>query len=172
MRGPSIQRSRFTSLPNHVAIATAKKLQKYIAPHLGHVQAMQDLQHFQSNYLWVLLRFWRWNEILAEAEPTENLPYVRTLWRNARAVAFMRLGDLANAEAEIKKLDLAASDPALEKIMIMGLNKGSEIVAIGVEEAKGELAAARGDYKSAIEHLQKAIAKQDSLVYIKPPSWF
>jgi Flp pilus assembly protein TadD len=45
------------------------------------------------------------------------------------------------------------------------------VLEIGAEVLAGHIAAARGAYDEAVEHLRRAAALEDELVYGEPPEW-
>lgn len=158
---------------SQVAIQAARKLaQRHEDQH--DLMASADwatLQYYYAMPLYALLRFGAWDEILAEPEPAADLPYTRATWHYARGTAFTRRGDLAAAAAELAALSSLAADPAMDDFMIWGLNSFRQIFTLGREVLSGELAAARGDFDTAVAHLEEAVYLEDSLVYDEPPDW-
>lgn len=50
-------------------------------------------------------------------------------------------------------------------------NSAAAIPGIAPGVAAGELAARRGDYTNALEHLEKAVRLEEALVYTEPADW-
>lgn len=117
----------------------------------------------------VLMRFGKWQEILAEPEPADSLPLARTKRLFARATALTALNKPVEAEVEAKAFHAAAA--ALSEEAVMGNNPASEIVAIARLVLAGEMAAARNDFAGAIKSLEEAAQREDALKYDEPPDW-
>ncbi len=129
------------------------------------------VQHYWITPLYGYIRFARWNEILAAEEPDEDLIYPRAVWRFARGMALARTGQLDEAAAEAEALDSLASNTELERVTVWDLNTTAALIDIAVEVLAGEMAAAKGDYGTAIEALQAAVEMEDALTYDEPPPW-
>lgn len=154
---------------SEIAIEAGRKVAANIR--LEQIEQFPTVEFFQTVPLLSLVRFARWDEILNEQKPPEQLKFSLAIWRYARSVAFARTGDLAAAEAE-----LAAMTPLLanESIWFLDGNDypASQILAIAESLGKGELALAREDFTAAIGHFTKAVGSQDTLPYTEPPFWY
>jgi tetratricopeptide (TPR) repeat protein len=134
-------------------------------------EGLGTLQHYWSSPLWAWIRFDAWEEILAYPEPDEDLVYPRGVRRFARGMAMASTGRLDEAAAELAALKTLAADPALEKVTIWDINNTTDLLAIAVEVLTGEISAKQGDTATAIAHLRKGVALEDSLNYDEPPPW-
>ena len=135
------------------------------APGLG------ALQHYYMMPVLFGARFGRWEDVLAEREPAEDLPYPRALRHYARALARVAAGDLSAAESELAALRRLRTDERLKTVTIWDLNAGSSILDIAQASAEGELAAARRDWPAAVAALRRAVVLEDALGYDEPPPW-
>ncbi len=133
---------------------------------------MGMLQHFAAIPLYAKVRFGRWDEILAEPPPPEDLPYLRAIWHYARGLAQDRRGRAADAAAELAALAGVAGDPDLEAVAPWGGNEVPALVSIATRVLAGELAASRGDFAAALSQLREAVRIEDGLRYNEPPDWF
>ncbi len=116
-----------------------------------------------------LMRFGRWDELLALPAPREQLPVTRTIWRCARGVALAAKGDVAGARREQA---LASEARALvPPDARMANNPAGEVLAIADELLEGEILYRTGDIDGAAARLRAAIAIEDRLRYIEPPDW-
>ncbi|HTL16826.1 MAG TPA: hypothetical protein VL793_06290, partial [Patescibacteria group bacterium] len=116
-----------------------------------------------------LMRFGRWQEILAEHEPAENLPLSRALWHYTRTSALIALNRTQEAAAERADFDRAAA--AVPKEWRFGNNSARDILAIAMKVLDGETAARKGGFELAVQKLQQAVQLEDGLKYDEPPDW-
>ncbi len=132
----------------------------------------ETLQHYYSMPLYTMTRFGKWDEILAQTAPAEDLMYPNGVWHYARGTAFTAKGQLQEASQELEKLKAIATDPALTKVTIWDINTTTDLLNIAVEVLTGKLAAKQGDYTQAIAHLKTAVNLEDQLNYDEPSSWY
>jgi len=117
----------------------------------------------------VLMRFGRWEEILAFPEPIEVFPVTRTLRHYARGVAYTAEGDLAKARSEQEAF--LAAKKKVSKDAKFGNNAALDLVAIAENVLAGEIAAREGRMDAAIASLREAVKREDALLYDEPPDW-
>lgn len=117
----------------------------------------------------VLMRFGRWDDILAEPAPPEYWPITTALWRFARGVALANTGQLAQAQAEREHFAEAAN--AVPADALMAINQAHDVLAIAELMLDGEIAYNRGDVDTAVARLRAASEREDRLVYMEPPEW-
>ena len=117
-------------------------------------------------------RFARWEAVLAEREPAEDLPYPRALRHYARALARIANGDVSAADSELASLRRIRGDERLKTVTIWDLNTGTSLLDIAQATVEGELAAARNDWAVAVATLRRAVATEDALTYDEPPPWY
>ncbi|WP_439106799.1 hypothetical protein [Congregibacter sp.] len=152
-----------------VAIEAGRKVASNVR--LEQIQQFPTVEFFQTVPLLSLVRFARWDEILAEPEPPGDLPFSLAVWHYARSVALTRGGDTDGAAAE-----LAAMEPLMDNESIWFLDgndyPASQVLAIAMALGSGELAQQQGDLDAAIEFYEVAVAAQDQLPYTEPPFWY
>jgi tetratricopeptide (TPR) repeat protein len=151
----------------HAAAQTRTKTDTAMlrAPGLG------ALQHYYMMPLLMKARFTRWDAVLAEPEPAEDLPYARGLRHYARALARVAQGDAGAAQSELASLRRLRGDERLKSVTIWDLNTGASLLDIAQSSVEGELAAARNDWTAAVAALRRAVATNDGLTYDEPPPW-
>ncbi len=154
------------------SIAAARHTAAHVNRSLMRDPQLAMLQHFSSIPYYALVRFGKWDEILEEPAPDADLLYPTAVWHYARGIAYVRKKQLGEAKKELQAVRAIASNPALANIRIWGLNPTSSLAEIAAGVLQGELAAARGDIKTATAALRKAIAIEDGLIYGEPPDWF
>jgi len=117
----------------------------------------------------VLVRFGRWEEILALRDYPEKRPISRAMRRYARSIACSALGRTDEARAEIAAFnDIAKTVPTNWTI---GFNPAHAVFPLARKMMHGELAFREGDHDKAFELLREAVALEDELIYDEPPSW-
>jgi tetratricopeptide (TPR) repeat protein len=153
-----------------MALAEARRLAMVSEDKVALFPPVED---FLTYPLLMMVRFGKWDAVLAEPAPPEGRIYQGGVWRFARGMAFARLGRHAEAEAELEALRAAAADP---KAAALGANGGTTntamLLSIAADQLDGELAAAKGDTSDAIAALEAAVERQDGIRYTEPPPWF
>jgi tetratricopeptide (TPR) repeat protein len=117
----------------------------------------------------VLMRFGRWEEILAEPKPRQDLPLSRALWHFTRAVALTALDRTEAAGTESEAFQKAAG--AVPKDWTFGNNLAADLLAIATKVLDGEMAARAGRLDESIALLSEGARLQDALRYDEPPDW-
>jgi hypothetical protein len=151
------------------ALDAARRTQAAIPAELVGAPGLGMTQQGNTAPLRTLVRFGRWDEILAEAEPAE-LPYVRGTWHYARGMARVGKGELDEARAELARLETLAADPSLAETVV-GFNTAASVLAIARDVLAGEIAAKAGQPQEAITRLRAAARAEDALTYGEPPVW-
>ena len=149
------------------AIESANKVAEQIADET--LTEMPMLAGFRVIPYWALARFGKWDQVLALPKPPED-PFLTGAWHYVRGQAYIAKGDLAAAQKELEAVQKIAAKPSLD-YTLFSPNSAAKILAIAPEVLAGELAAARGDYDTAIARLQQAVLLEDGLVYTEPTEW-
>jgi tetratricopeptide (TPR) repeat protein len=119
----------------------------------------------------VLIRFGRWDEILALPIPDDQQLYCTTtaMLHYARGISFAVTGDHEHAAAERDRFR-AAVDRVLDTRMLFN-NTCRDILAIAGAMLDGELAYRAGAVEEGFAALRRAIELDDSLPYDEPWGW-
>jgi hypothetical protein len=120
--------------------------------------------------LHMMVRFGRWDEILAEPAPEESTSFVRGIWHYARARAFVHTGKTREASSEIRALDKLRESGDFG-IMTIGFADPKLLLTLASNIATAELAAERGRFEEAVALLDDAVRIEDGLMYNEPPDW-
>ncbi len=148
------------------AEAAARKMVNAAKPFIEQAPGVMD--QFVPTPWFVLLRFGKWDRMLAEPAPSnEKLPVTRAIWRYGRALALKGKGDLEKARAEQSAFEKARAAVPADALWIN--NRAQALLDIAGLILQARLA--NGD-RAAIPHLRKAAALQDALVYDEPPPWY
>jgi len=117
----------------------------------------------------VLLRFGRWDEVLAAPEHPDYLPFTRAFRHAARGIAFAAKGDVKAARAEeTAYLEAVKLVPAEATV---GNNPASAVIAVASPMLAGEIAVREGKITEGLAKLQEAVKAEDALRYDEPPGW-
>lgn len=117
----------------------------------------------------VLMRFGRWDEILAEPEIPDYLPLSRALRHYARGVAYAATGQVDAARAEQKLF--AEASALVPPEATFGNNKASDIVGVAGALLEGETLYRAGETEAGFTALREAVRREDALIYDEPPGW-
>jgi len=117
-----------------------------------------------------LVRFGRWQEVLAEAAPPADLPMPTILWHYARGRALAALGKLDEADGEVAAMQKLVS--TLPKTAVAGFSPGDVYAGVAIDLVKGDVAMRRGKTAEGLRLLEKAVAAGDTLPYAEPPDWY
>ena len=117
----------------------------------------------------VLIRFGRWDEMLAEPPPAAYLPLSRALYHAARGIAFAAKGDVAAARSE--QATYADAAKAVPEDFTAGNNTAAAVLAIAGPMLDGEIRYRAGEVEGGIARLRDAVAAEDALRYDEPPGW-
>jgi tetratricopeptide (TPR) repeat protein len=149
------------------AIEAARELTANVTPMLGDMPALEP---FAAKTMFVLLRFAKWNEVLALPEPSGAGPILTALSHFGRGVAHAALGSTADAEQD--RTAFAAAVRALPADALYNLNPAANVFAVAASVLDARIAAARGDTDGAIAAWHAAVAAEDKIAYNEPPDWF
>jgi tetratricopeptide (TPR) repeat protein len=124
---------------------------------------------FMAMPLEVLMRFGRWDEVLAEPAFPDFVPVSAALQHYARAVAFAAKGDVPSALKEQEAF--LAARARVPKEAAFGNNTGSDILDVAESFMRGEVLYRAGKVDEGLASLREAAAREDRLRYDEPPSW-
>ena len=152
-------------------IRAARRLEEVGKAHPEMLRQMPDIEGVAVTGRFALARFGRWDEILAEPAPPEDLLFATGIHHYARGLAFVRTGRPDDAAAELAALR-KTTDATPPDRPLMQVNKQKDVLALASSVLAGELAAARGQNAEAVRDLEDAVRRQDALRYMEPPPWY
>ena len=124
---------------------------------------------FMAMPLEVMMRFGRWDEILAEPAFPDFVPISRALQHYARAVAHAAKDDVPSARKEQAAfLEARARVP---KEAFFGNNTASDLLDVAESFMRGEILFRSGKIDEGLLALREAAAREDKLRYDEPPDW-
>jgi tetratricopeptide (TPR) repeat protein len=151
-----------------MAMGAARRLVKAVNA-VGMAQQLPPMEPYAATPLMTMLRFGRWDAILAEPAPPPSLFIVVAEYHYARGFALAAKGDLAAARAERAAItpllgsDFAKYDP-------FGV-PAKALIELSMTMLDGEIARVSGDMPSAIAAFRKASDMERALPYTEPPYW-
>jgi len=155
---------------SEIAIDAAKKTAEKVP--VGELVDLPFLQDFASTPLLAYTRFGKWNEILTIPKPNGSIKHMNLIRHYARGIAFIRKGNLKEAQEELDAIAELKKDPELENLVATAHNSSASVANVAYEVVAGELAALKGDLPSAIKHLKNAVLNEDKLTYTEPAAWY
>ncbi|BDX32068.1 hypothetical protein TUM20985_26150 [Mycobacterium antarcticum] len=156
------------------ALQAADELAEQLTPELLSIESppMADwLEAFAPLPVHVLIRFGRWDELIAEPLPDDVDLYCTTAAtvHYGRGIAHAATGQLDRARAEREAFGTAYA--RIPDTRYLFNNTGRDILAVAGAMLDGEIAYRAESYDEAFDHLRRAIALDDSLPYDEPWGW-
>ncbi len=150
------------------AIDAARDLVREIPDELL-TQIPDFLDIFTATPYHVMVRFGRWEDILAEPEPAGVLFAARAVRRYARAVAFASLGRVPEARRE--QAAFLRAKAAVPVTRLLFNNTVASILNVGESFLAGEIEYRAGNHDRAFELLREAVSLDEQLQYDEPWGW-
>lgn len=117
----------------------------------------------------VLMRFGRWDEILAQAPFPEFTPFSRAIQHYARAVSYTAREDIPNATRE--EAAFAEARKRVSAEATFGNNLATTLLDVAESLMKGEILFRSGKIDEGLDVLREAVARENKVVYDEPPDW-
>ena len=157
-----------------IALHAADELSAQLTPELLAVESppMADwLEAFVPLRIHVLVRFGRWDELIAQPLPEDVDLYCSTAAtiHYGRGVAHAAKGQLPQAHAERDAFTQAYA--RIPETRYLFNNTARDILAIACAMLDGEIDYREGRFDDAFAHLRRAIELDDSLPYDEPWGW-
>ncbi len=135
------------------------------------IQAMPDMETAPVAPIVALVRFGRWDEVLAYPAPPREWTYTSGVWRYARGMAFNAKGQSDAAAGELSSLDAILRSVPPERTVAFFF-RSKNMLQLAANLLGGEIAAKAGDFATAERLLRAAVAEQDSHWFTEPPPWY
>ncbi|MEZ0352321.1 hypothetical protein ACAG21_16175 [Mycobacterium sp. pR1184] len=157
-----------------VALQAADEIARQLTPEVLSIASppMADwLEAFVPLRVHVLIRFGRWEDLIAEPLPADQDLYCTTAATvyYGRGVAYAATGRLSQADsARAAFTDAYARIPASRYLFN---NTSRDILAVAAAMLDGEIAYRKRQFDSAFAHLRRAVELDDALPYDEPWGW-
>ncbi len=127
------------------------------------------MDYFGPMKMEALVRFGRWDEILALPEPPESRPVSRVMRHAARAIAHAAKAD--PAAARVEQQAFAAARAQVPAGATFGNNAASTILDVAEAMIDGEILVREGRAEDGITRLREAVRREGLVRYDEPPDW-
>ena len=159
---------------SRVALQAADELAQQLTPELLSIESppMADwLEAFVPLRVHVLVRFGRWDDLIAEPLPADQSLYCTTAAtvHYGRGVARAAKGQLSQAHAERQAFTEALAGVPASRYLFN--NTSRDILAVDSAMLDGEIAYRQGQFDLAFDHLRRAVELDDALPYDEPWGW-
>lgn len=159
---------------SQIAFQAADELAAQLTPELLAIESppMADwLEAFVPLRTHVLVRFGRWDDLIAQPLPDDGDLYCTTTTtiHYGRGVAYAATGQLARARAERAAFGRAYA--RIPETRYLFNNTSRDILAVAAAMLDGEIAYREGHFDEAFAHLRRAVESDDALPYDEPWGW-
>ncbi len=152
------------------AVKAAKELEANVKPNVKpNVKAMPMLEMFMPYHLITLMRFHKWEDVMKYPQPDAEMRITNAFWRLARGLAFNESGKTSEAEAELNSMRSTVQTIPVDAGL--GNSSAHGVMKVADELLSGEIAFAKGDKKSGLDALRRAVAAEKLVNYNEPPDW-
>jgi tetratricopeptide (TPR) repeat protein len=123
------------------------------------------LQEMLPYHALTLTTFGKWDDVLAQPLPPEDIRFSFAMAHYARGVAHAAKAQWPEAHAALDTVTAinAATPEGAE---------GKTALSIAVHALSGEIATRRGDLEAGITHFREAATIEDRGLYFEPPKWY
>ena len=150
-------------------LASARAAANAIPPAM--LDMMPGMDFFISEHLFAMVRFARWDELLAEPRPLEKYQVMTALWLHAHGMALAAKGRLDEARRD--HAELVALHDKVPADVIAGLDPARDVVRVAAKILEARIAQGAGKVDPRCLPLwAEAVALEDKLAYSEPADWF
>ncbi|NBD08918.1 tetratricopeptide repeat protein [Corallococcus silvisoli] len=133
------------------------------------VDAMPGMDFFAAEPLLAMVRFGRYDALLAEPKPDPKYPVLMGLWLHAHGLALAARGHIKEARAEHAKLVALAAD--VPDTLTAGNNSAKDVLDVAARVLDASIAERQGK-SDALTLWEDAVRASDQLAYSEPSDWF
>jgi tetratricopeptide (TPR) repeat protein len=148
------------------SIQAANELYQF---YLKYYPETKQLEVYAPTYLFVLMHFQQWQQILRSPPPPVDLKLTTIIWHFSQAVALAATGQIEKAKAEQQLFQEGWKN--LPADLPYGNNTASAILAIADDYLNAQLASHQQHLAEAIDFLRQGVAAEDALNYDEPTNW-
>ena len=153
---------------SEAALAAARNIVEKVPADI--MRQVPPLEGYAPTFLYTLVRFSRWDEILKQPAPPSDLRYATAAWHYARGLAYA--AQAKPDSAAVERDSLVVITLALPADKIVQQNSAKAVLQVAIRHLAGEMAARAGKTNLALQQLGKAVSLEDELTYDEPPAWY
>lgn len=154
---------------SEIAIPAGRKLADNVPQDL--IAGIPLLEQFLAVPMYGLVRFGRWDEVLAEPKPRAKHAFATAMWHATRGMAQAHKGHRHAAAMSRKAFQDAAAVYGPGSAATQGY-PADLLLRIAGHVLNSAIAAELGNDQEIIDELEAAVAIEDQLPYMEPPYWF
>ncbi len=147
-------------------LAAARDAAKALPPEM--LDMMPGMDFFASMPALAMVRFGKWDELLAEPRPDAKYRAMTAFWLHGHGMALAAKGQLAEARGDLAALTKLAADAGDLQV---GNNAGKDVFALAAKILEARIATIEKK-KGALDLWADAVARADRLAYSEPDDWF
>jgi len=125
---------------------------------------------YMTPYL-TLIRFGKWDDILQTPEVPSSYVYSNLLWHYGRGLAYARKHQFDNASKELLAVQQDMTNSQLSAPAPSYANPGINGAGVAEKILQGVIAEEQNNLPAAINFLQEAVNREDSMIYNEPKDW-
>ena len=152
-----------------LSIESGIKVSNYVRVEM--IKQFPMLEYFRTLPLLSMVRFSRWDDVLAFPEDLAEFKYSKGIRHYARGTAFAAKGDVGKAKAELSEIPSLIESEEVARI-VRASNPATTLLKIAQSLLEGAIHEAEGQYDSASASYGTAVGFQDTLPYMEPPFWY
>jgi len=149
------------------SLAAARQSAKAIPPSM--TDMMPGMDFLVAEPILAMVRFGRWDELLAEPRPEAKYQVLTGFWLHGHGMALAAKGRYAEAEADLAELTKLRNSAPAE--LMAGNNQAKDVFGVAAKVLEARLATLQNK-KDALALWADATAQADRLAYAEPDDWF
>lgn len=149
------------------SLEASRNATKSIAPEM--VDMMPGMDFFVAEPIMVMVRFGKWDELLAEPRPAAKYQIWTGLWLHGHGIALAAKGKLDDAKKDLAELTALAK--AVKPEVTAGQTPAPTLLQMAAAVLDAHIAQAAKD-KTALDKWKAVVALEDGLAYDEPADWF
>ncbi|MGZ3449048.1 MAG: hypothetical protein ACXVEF_05590 [Polyangiales bacterium] len=150
-----------------VSLAASRNAAKALPPEM--LDMMPGMDFFVAAPLLAMVRFGKWDAILAEPRPDAKYPVLSGFWLHAHGMALVAKGRIADAQNDLAELH-ALAEKAPDDLRA-GNNTAKDVFAVAAKVLEARVATVNHKPES-LALWEQAVALGDKLSYSEPDDWF
>jgi tetratricopeptide (TPR) repeat protein len=149
------------------SIQAAREAVKALPP--GMIDMMPGMDFFAAEPPLAMVRFGKWDDLLAEPKPDAKYPVLTAFWLHGHGMALVGKGKAKEAQADLDALKkMADSVPAELKV---GMSPAKTVFGLAAKILEARIASVQKK-PTALGLWEEAVKMSDTLAYSEPDDWF